>query len=161
MGGTWRDTSNEQQDGAPVNIACMPAAWELMFEALPDANVGLEWEPTHQMVQLIDPMANLRKYVKRIFHLHGKDATIMRDVIASDGIYGPRPWCYHRHPGFGDCNWKDIITELRLAGFKGAIDIEGWHEPVYRDELEMTGQVYALNYLKSCRGGDLVPNPVV
>jgi hypothetical protein len=28
-----------------------------------------------------------------------------------------------------------------------------------RDDLEMTGQVHALNYLKRCRGGDIVPNP--
>ncbi|MCY2927140.1 MAG: sugar phosphate isomerase/epimerase, partial [Planctomycetota bacterium] len=29
----------------------------------------------------------------------------------------------------------------------------------YRDALEMTGQVHALNYLKGCRGGTYVPNP--
>lgn len=61
-----------------------------------------------------------------------------------------------RTPGFGDSNWTDIISELRLAGYAGAIDIEGWHDPVYRDALEMTGQVHALNYLKDCRGGDHV-----
>jgi len=32
---------------------------------------------------------------------------------------------------------------------------------VYRGDLEMTGQVHALHYLKRCRGGDFVPNPVV
>ncbi len=46
-----------------------------------------------------------------------------------------------------------------MAGFKGAIDVEGWHDPVYRDELEMTGQVRALRYLQECRGGAFVPNP--
>ncbi|MHC4886891.1 MAG: sugar phosphate isomerase/epimerase, partial [Planctomycetota bacterium] len=68
---------------------------------------------------------------------------------------------YHRTPGFGDSNWTDIISDLRHAGYKGSIDIEGWHDHVYCGELEMTGQVRALNYLKECRGGDLVPNPVV
>jgi len=53
----------------------------------------------------------------------------------------------------------DIITILREAGYQGSIDIEGWHDPVYCDELEMTGQVHALNYLKRCRGGSFVPNP--
>ena len=62
-------------------------------------------------------------------------------------------------PGFGDSNWTDIITILRQGGFTGSIDIEGWHDPVYRDELEMTGQVCALNYLKQCRGGQFIPNP--
>ena len=58
-----------------------------------------------------------------------------------------------RTPGFGDSDWTRVISELRLAGFTGSIDIEGWHDPVYRDELEMTGQVRALDYLKECRGG--------
>jgi hypothetical protein len=53
-----------------------------------------------------------------------------------------------------------VIGELRLAGYSGSIDIEGWHDPVYRGPLEMTGQVAALNHLKECRGGDrFVANP--
>jgi sugar phosphate isomerase/epimerase len=69
------------------------------------------------------------------------------------------PFAYHRTPGFGDSNWTDIISDLRKGGFKGSIDIEGWHDPVYRGDLEMTGQVHALNYLKRCRGSSYVPNP--
>jgi hypothetical protein len=52
-----------------------------------------------------------------------------------------------------------VISELRLGGYQGSTDIEGWHDPVYRDELEMTGQVRALNYLKERRDGALVINP--
>ena len=62
-----------------------------------------------------------------------------------------------RTPGFGDSDWTRVISELRLAGYRGAIDIEGWHDPVYRDDLEITGQVRALEYLKECRGGGLYP----
>ena len=52
-----------------------------------------------------------------------------------------------------------MISILRMAGFKGSIDIEGWHDPVYKDDLEMTGQVHALKHLKHCRGGAFVVNP--
>lgn len=75
-------------------------------------------------------------------------------------VFIPKPYVWDRTPGFGDTNWVDVITILRQAGYKGTIDIEGWHDPVYRDELEMTGKVHALNYLKYCRGGSFVPNPV-
>ena len=75
------------------------------------------------------------------------------DVIREHGVFGKVPFVQMRTPGFGDSDWMRVISELRLAGYKGAIDIEGWHDPVYRDELEMTGQVRALNYLKQCRGG--------
>ncbi len=141
------------------NIAQNPTAWEMMFDAIPSDNVGLQWEPCHQMVSLIDPMPQLRKWVGKIFHVHGKDATILWDVVREHGVHGPHPFAFHRTPGFGDCNWTDIISELRRGGFVGSIDIEGWHDPVYRDALEMTGQVHGLNYLKGCRGGAFVPNP--
>lgn len=165
MGGTW--------ESGDWNIAHNPTAWELMFDAVPLDNLGLEWEPCHQMVSLIDPLPQLKTWVHRVFHVHGKDATIHWDVIRRWGIHSSvpadpnlelpvplaPPFVEHRTPGFGDSNWADIITELRRGGFAGAIDIEGWHDPVYRDDLEMTGQVHALNYLKRCRGGNYVPNP--
>lgn len=150
MGGNW-----ERGDW---NIAHNPAAWELMFNALPAENVGIEWEPCHQMVQLIDPMPQLRQWVKKIFHVHGKDATVYWDAIRQHGVSAGKQVCFHRTPGFGDSNWTSIISELRRGGFTGSIDIEGWHDPVYRGELEMAGQVHALNYLKNCRGS-FVPNP--
>lgn len=135
------------------NIAHNPDAWELMFNETPHDNIGLEWEPCHQMVYLIDPLPQIRKWAPKIFHVHGKDATIRWDVIREHGIFGKHPFVFMRTPGFGDSNWTDIISELRLAGFAGSIDIEGWHDPVYRGDLELTGQVHALNHLKAARGG--------
>ncbi len=149
MGGDWQR--------GDFNIAFNPDAWELMFDALPMENIGLEWEPCHQMTQLIEPMPQLRKWTPKIFHVHGKDATVMWDVIKTHGFAGKEQGIFHRTPGFGDSNWVDIISELRRHGFSGSIDIEGWHDPVYRDDLEITGQVYALKYLKWCRGGRTLP----
>jgi sugar phosphate isomerase/epimerase len=165
MGGTWAS--------GDWNIAHNPTAWEMMFDAVPSDALGLEWEPCHQMVSLIDPMPQLREWVGKIYHVHGKDCTIHWDVIRKYGIHSsmhadvalPKhvspvpPFAYHRTPGFGDSNWTDIISDLRKGGFKGSIDIEGWHDPVYRGDLEMTGQVHALHYLKQCRGGFTVSNP--
>lgn len=153
MRGTW--------EYGDWNIAHAPSAWEMMFDAVPSPALGLEWEPCHQMVSLIDPLPQLRQWVHKVFHLHGKDASVMWDVVRTYGIRGGKPFVYHRTPGFGDTNWSDVITILRQAGYRGSIDIEGWHDPVYRGDLEMTGQVRALRYLKECRGGDFVPNPEV
>lgn len=152
MGGDWQR--------GDWNIAHNPVAWEMMFNALPYDHLGLEWEPSHQLVQLIDPIPQLRQWAHKVFHLHGKDATVQWDVIKTCGIGGAKEYVHHRTPGFGDSNWTDIISILRQAGFKGSIDIEGWHDPVYKDDLEMTGQVHGLNYLKQCRT-TYVPNPKV
>lgn len=152
MGGDWNKGG--------WNIAHNPTAWEMMFDAVPLDNIGLEWEPCHQMVSLIDPIPQLRKWVNKVFHVHGKDCTIAWDIVREYGIHGPKQFAWHRTPGFGDTNWTDIITILRQNDYKGSIDIEGFHDPVYRGELEMTGQVRGLNYLKECRGGDFYPNPI-
>jgi sugar phosphate isomerase/epimerase len=142
------------------NIAHNPDAWELMFDALPRDNIGLEWEPCHQLVYLIDPVPQIHKWAHKFFHVHGKDATVRWDIVKQHGVFGKYPFVQMRTPGFGDTDWTRVISELRLAGYKGSIDIEGWHDPVYRDELEMTGQVHGLNYLKACRGGaKFVANP--
>lgn len=149
MGGNWRYGS--------WNIAVNPTMWEKIFDAVPAENLGLEWEPTHQMCQLIDPIPQLRKWAPKVFHVHGKDATLLKDVIAEKGINSGEAFVWHRTPGFGDCNWADIISILRRNNYEGTIDIEGWHDPVYRDDLEIMGQVHGLNYLKFCRGGDYIP----
>ena len=142
------------------NIAHNPDAWELMFDALPRDNLGLEWEPCHQLVTLIDPIPQIRKWAHKFFHVHGKDATVRWDVVREHGVFGKHPFVQMRTPGFGDTDWTRVISELRLAGYSGCIDIEGWHDPVYRDDLEMTGQVRGLHYLQACRGGGtFIPNP--
>jgi sugar phosphate isomerase/epimerase len=153
MGGWWQ--------GARYNIAHAPTTWEHLFNEVPSEALGLEWEPCHQLVSLADPLPQLRKWLPRIFHVHGKDATVAWDVIRECGIRGGKPYVWHRHPGFGDTNWTDLISILRQGGYRGSIDIEGWHDPVYKGDMEMTGQVHALKYLKQCRGGPFVPNPVV
>lgn len=151
MGGTW-----ERGDW---NLAHAPRAWEMLFGELDSESVGLEWEPCHQMVSFVDPLPQLRQWAGRVFHVHGKDATVLWDVIRRQGIRSGVPYVYHRTPGFGDTNWTDLISILRQAGWRGSIDIEGWHDPVYRGDRELTGQVHALHYLQACRGGTWVENP--
>ncbi len=151
MGGTW---------AAPKwNIAHSPRAWEMMFNAVDSEAIGLEWEPCHQMVSGIDPLPQLKKVISRVYHIHGKDASVDYDTLRTQGLRSGLPWVHHRTPGFGDTNWTDLISILRQNKWQGAIDIEGWHDPVYCGDLETTGQVHGLNYLKACRGGAFIPNP--
>lgn len=151
MGGNWQT--------GDWNIAHTPTCWEMMFDAVPGDHLGLQWEPCHQVLNFIDPIPQLRKWVNKVFSVHGKDASIDWDVIREYGRGGQYQIAWDRTPGFGDTDWIKIIDILRRANFQGNIDIEGFHDPVYSHELEYTGQVHALNYLKRCRGGDYVPNP--
>lgn len=144
MGGNW--------DSGSWNIAFNPDAWERLFNALPFDNLGLEWEPAHQIIQMIDPVVQLRTWVDKIFHVHGKDAKVFPEKIAQFGISGNTDWYEQRFPGSGETDWRQIFYELRRANYTGTVDIEGYQDPVDRKEREMSGQVSSLDYLKSCRG---------
>lgn len=138
--------------GGSHNIAFCEDAWNLMFDALPAASLGLEWEPAHACEQLCEPIQQLRRWAKRVVHLHGKDGTVAWDVIRQYGN-ATRQVTWDRTPSFGDTNWADIFTILIQAGFHGACDIEGYHDPVHYDDMEWTAQKTALDYLRRCRGG--------
>ena len=51
-----------------------------------------------------------------------------------------------------------VISISRINNHRGSIDIEGYYDPIYRKEAELTGQVHGLNYLKNCRGGAWLKN---
>ena len=38
----------------------------------------------------------------------------------------------HCHIGLGDTDWRLCIKELRRQGYIGDLNIEGWHDGVYR-----------------------------
>lgn len=150
MDGTWQHNT--------CNIAFNPKAWEMMEDAVPSKVWGLEWEPGHQQVQLIDPLPQLREWAHRIVHLHGKDASLDMDAVRRYGIRGAVNFCPQRTPGFGDLDWRKVFSILHQVGYEGNICVEGYHDPVYRGEWEATAQRHACNYLKWCRGGDYLPD---
>jgi sugar phosphate isomerase/epimerase len=151
MGGNWH--------GGSFNIANSPLAWDMMFDAVPYDNIGIEWEPSHHLSYLRDPILPLKKYAKKIFHIHGKDANIDWDCIREFGIDGAKWYACDRMPGYGDTDWKEVCSILYKNNYAGTIDIEGFHDPYLRNDLEFTGQVAALKYLKECRGGEFFANP--
>lgn len=136
---------------AVKNIGFCPGAWEMMFDAVPSAALGLTWEPSHQLEQFIDVYGQLEGWTLRIVHVHGKDAQIDREHVRRYGAWFGQHYCDHRFPGLGDSDWTRIITLLMRGGYSGNITIEGYHDPVFRGEREMEGQINALRYLTVCR----------
>ena len=122
MGGNWQHCT--------CNIGFNPKAWEMMFNEVPADNFGLEWEPGHQIIQLIDPVAQLRQWVGKVIHMHGKDATVDMDAVRRLGVFGAHDFAPQRTPGFGDTNWRDIFSILHQGGYESDICVEGYHDPV-------------------------------
>jgi sugar phosphate isomerase/epimerase len=120
------------------NLVGQPAHWNPLFDAIGLDNVGIEWDAAHLICQLIDPLQNIREHGKRIFHVHAKDAQINEPLLHRYGLCHPGV-AEHRFPGLGQSNWAQIIHELIRAGYNSDLNIEGWHDPIYRDKLEETG----------------------
>ncbi len=114
------------------NILGQPAMWERLFNSTRKENLGIEWDASHLMCQFIDPVQNIRKFGSRIFHVHAKDAFINRPLLETYGICHPGV-AEHRFPGLGQANWPEIVHELVRAGYDSDLNIEGWHDPVFRD----------------------------
>jgi len=134
-----------------INCICTPDMWDKCFDAVPSEALGLEWDPSHLVCQFIDPIQNIRHYGQRIYHVHAKDAKVYPDVMDRYGIYhlGATEHCF---PGLGDCDWGAIVKELYRAGYKNDLNIEGWHDVVFRDhdagpKREDQGLLIALRHL--------------
>ena len=116
------------------NIFGQPAMWDRVFSQTRCENIGLEWDAAHLICQFIDPVANIHKYGRRIFSVHAKDAYINRPLLETYGLCHPGV-VEHRFPGLGQANWAEIVHALLRAGFDSDLNIEGWHDPVYRDHM--------------------------
>jgi sugar phosphate isomerase/epimerase len=109
------------------NVAVSPAMWRELFRQLPE--LGLAYDPSHLVWQMIDPYLPLREFGKKMIHVHAKDTEILRDKLQDTGIEGSGWWRY-RIPGWGEINWTRVISDLMEAGYAGAISLE--HEdPVW------------------------------
>ena len=130
-----------------TNFICTPEMWERAFHELPMENVGLQWDPSHLVCQLIDPVDTLKRFGKKVFHVHAKDAHVDRDIVARHGLFHADATT-HRFPGLGDSDWAAIVRELKAQGYGGSLDIEGWHDPVYRGERENEGLLIGIRHLR-------------
>ncbi len=97
--------------------------FECLFEAIPDENFGLNYDPSHLVHQECDYMAPVRLYADRLFHTHAKDTLIDRSIRAHVGVYGAGWWRYVI-PGFGEIKWGEYVGHLRAAGYDGVLSIE-------------------------------------
>ncbi|MBL9200848.1 MAG: sugar phosphate isomerase/epimerase [Opitutaceae bacterium] len=107
------------------NLAHTPRAWREMFNRIPSANFGLNYDPSHLVWQFIDPVAPIREFGSRIFHVHAKDASIDREALQDVGVLAT-PLEFHRPrlPGLGAVDWAAFFNALREARYAGPVCIE-------------------------------------
>lgn len=82
-----------------------------MFEVVPARNLGLNFDPSHFIWQLVDATVASEMYPDRMFHTHAKDVKVYWDKIRANGI-NDRTYYEQRMPGWGDFDWKRFILFL-------------------------------------------------
>jgi sugar phosphate isomerase/epimerase len=96
-----------------------------MFEAIPDASFGLNYDPSHMIWQQMDEVAPIAEFARRIHHVHAKDVWIDRRKLNDVGIMAT-PLSYHRPklPGLGNVRWGHFFAALTEAGYDGPVCVE-------------------------------------
>ena len=105
------------------NLAVSPAVWRELFEALPSASLGLNFDPSHLIWQQIDYVRCIREFGPRIVHVHAKDTRIDRDRLYAAGVLG-LGWHVPKLPGLGEVDWPALFAALSDAGYRGPVCIE-------------------------------------
>lgn len=107
------------------NLLTSPVIWRRAFSDIASKNFGLNYDPSHFILQHMDPLSPLREFKEKLFHLHAKDVRIRRERINDVGIFAfPLEWHQPRIPGYGDINWARFMAALMDVGYDGPICIE-------------------------------------
>lgn len=106
------------------NIAYSPKIWRRIFDSWGDA-VGMNFDPSHLVWQMIDPLRFIREFGGRMVHVHAKDLMIDREGLYENGIMSlGMGWQVPRMPGLGEVDWPPLFAALYRAGYDGPVIIE-------------------------------------
>jgi sugar phosphate isomerase/epimerase len=106
------------------NLAYSPAIWRTMFEEFGET-VGLNFDPSHLVWQMIDIEAAIEEFGDRFYHVHAKDLQLDRGGLYEHGILSlGMGWQIPRLPGLGEIDWQVFFSALYRVGYDYVISIE-------------------------------------
>jgi sugar phosphate isomerase/epimerase len=131
------------------NVARSPSMWRTMFEEFGET-VGLNFDPSHLVWQMIDLEQAVAEFGHRFYHFHAKDLMVDRKGLYENGILSLGiGWQVPRLPGLGDINWQRLFMALYRSGYDYVICVE--HEDRQweaTDDLIKRGFLLARDVLK-------------
>lgn len=103
------------------NLMTTPANWRKVFEILNSDNLGINYDPSHFVWQMIDYIKPIYEFRDKIFHVHYKDIKLYPDKLNEVGIMAyPLDFMSPKLPGLGDVNWSKFVsalTDIRYTGY--------------------------------------------
>jgi sugar phosphate isomerase/epimerase len=107
-------------------------------------------DPANLALAEIDPCAFIAALGDRIAHVHAKDAERVAHNRGRSGAMAHGDWSRgdrgfrFRVPGWGDLDWRRVLSALQMAGYRGVLSIE--HEDPTMSRRE--GVVQAIRHLQ-------------
>ena len=101
---------------------------------------GFNLDPANLVLAGMDPVVFVVEMKKRIWHVHAKDAELVKHVAGRSGLLAHGRWdrpgrgFRFRVPGWGDLDWRRLITELHVGGFSGVLAVEHEDPTMSREE---------------------------
>lgn len=156
----WKEAVKTANSYGVTRLALEPHGCQLVhdvenFHKLQDAvggdkTIGFNLDPSHLFWMGADPLAVARALGSSIYHVHIKDVRIEQPSAVNtllDGKhvlkFAKRSWNFSI-PGYGhdELWWRKFITELKMAGYDGALSIE--HEDYTMETLPALKKTAAL-----------------
>jgi sugar phosphate isomerase/epimerase len=157
----WKEASRAARDAGvrvaiemhPNFVVYNPETMQRLRDIAPKV-IGCNFDPSHMIWQQVDVMAAIRALRGAIFHVHAKDCRVDRANTAVNGVLDAksytreieRSWIF-RTVGYGSdaLFWKDVVSNLRMAGYDRVLSIEHEDSLMSGDE----GLRKAVAFLKS------------
>ena len=107
------------------NLMTTPAIWRKVFELLPSPNLGINYDPSHFVWQMMDYIQPIYEFKDKIFHVHYKDIKLFPDKLRQVGTMAyPLDYMSPKLPGLGDVDWGRYVSALTDIGYDGYTCIE-------------------------------------
>ncbi|MDQ6759875.1 MAG: sugar phosphate isomerase/epimerase, partial [Acidobacteriota bacterium] len=130
-----------------ANLAISPAGFEGLFNAFGNTPyVGLQYDPSHLVWQMMDPIQTARDFADKIYDVHLKDTEIRWPALRHAGInpVDRTSWWRYRLPGLGSIDWAAFFTVLQDRGYQGGMSIE--HEDALYGSPNRPGPDFSEDY---------------
>lgn len=108
---------------------------------------GFNYDPANLMLAGMDPLVFLSEMGTRVLHVHAKDGERVAHLVGRSGLLAHGAWdragrgFRFRVPGWGELDWRRVISALRVAGYDGVLSVE--HEDPVIGRIEGLRQAIA------------------
>jgi sugar phosphate isomerase/epimerase len=114
----------EQWPGGQI-LFTTPVLWRKIFEIINSDYLGINYDPSHFIWQMIDYTAPIYEFSGKLFHVHIKDIKLYPEKLKQCGTMAyPLEYMSPKIPGHGDVDWGGFISALTDIGYNGSLCLE-------------------------------------